>query len=69
VIDDLVTRSNEIQAEFYNFRAQIGGREVTNNEILDILRSERGDKGRRAAWEASKQSTGRVAGPLLELVK
>jgi peptidyl-dipeptidase A len=69
VIDDLVTRSNEIQAEFYNFRAQIGGREVTNNEILDILRSERGDKGRRAAWEASKQITGRVAGPLLELVK
>jgi peptidyl-dipeptidase A len=69
VIDDLVRRSNEIQAEFYNFRSRIDGCEVSNNEILHILRSERGQEGRRAAWEASKQIAARVAGPLLELVK
>jgi peptidyl-dipeptidase A len=69
VIDDLVRRSNEIQAEFYNFRSRIEGSEVTNNEILHILRSERGEERRRATWEASKQIAARVAGPLLELVK
>ncbi len=68
VIDDLVRRSNDIQAEFYSFRAQLDGREVTNNEILDVLRSERDEGRRKAAWEASKQIAPRVAGRLLELV-
>jgi peptidyl-dipeptidase A len=68
VIDDLVRRSNQIQAEFYTYRARLDGREVTNNEILEILRRERDDGKRRAAWEASKQIAPRVAGPLLELV-
>ncbi|UCF19842.1 MAG: M2 family metallopeptidase [Gemmatimonadota bacterium] len=68
VIDDLVRRSNEIQAEFYNFRARIGEREVTNNEIRGILRAERDEERRRTAWEASKQIAPRVADRLLELV-
>ena len=68
VIEDLVRRANAIQAEFYNFRGRIGGREVTNNEILEILRSERASSVRRSAWEASKQIAPRVAQPLLELI-
>jgi peptidyl-dipeptidase A len=69
VIDDLVQRSNAIQAEFYNFRGRLEGREVTNNEILEVLRGERRLPLRRSAWEASKQIAPRVAGPLLELVE
>ncbi|UCC49077.1 MAG: M2 family metallopeptidase, partial [Gemmatimonadota bacterium] len=68
VIDDLVRRSNEIQAQFYTFRARLEGREVTNNEIIDILRSELDVARRKAAWEASKQIAPRVAEPLIELV-
>jgi peptidyl-dipeptidase A len=68
VIEDLVRRANAIQAEFYNFRGRINGREVTNNEILEVLRDEREPGRRRAAWEASKQIAPGVAGPLLELV-
>ncbi len=68
VIDDLVRRSKAIEAEFVNFRARIEGREVTNNEILEILRAERDEARRRAAWEASKQIAPRVAERLLELV-
>lgn len=68
VIEDLVRRSNRIQSEFYTFRSQLDGREVTNNQILDILRSERDEDRRKAAWEASKQIAPRVAGPLLKLV-
>lgn len=69
VIEDLVRRSNEIQAEFYTFRAQLEGRPVTNNEILDVLRGERDEARRRAAWEASKQIAPRVAGRLRDLVE
>jgi peptidyl-dipeptidase A len=69
VIDDLVRRSNEIQAEFYTFRARLDGREVTNNEILEVMRSERQEARRKAAWEASKQIAPRVAPRLLELVR
>ncbi|UCC73610.1 MAG: M2 family metallopeptidase [Gemmatimonadota bacterium] len=69
VIDDLVRRGNEIQAEFYTFRAQLEGLPVTNNEILDVLRSERDEARRKAAWEASKQIAPRVAARLLELVR
>ncbi len=68
LIEDLVRRGNAIQAEFYNFRGRIDGREVTNNEILEVLRGERDTEARKAAWEASKQIAPRVAGPLLELV-
>ncbi|KPK82490.1 MAG: hypothetical protein AMS25_02165 [Gemmatimonas sp. SM23_52] len=68
VIDDLVRRSNEIQAEFYTFRARLDGREITNNEIIEVLRGERDAARRKAAWEASKQIAHRVAEPLLELV-
>ncbi len=68
LIEELVSRSNAIQAEFYNFRGLIDGREVTNNEILEVLRSERRSVIRKSAWEASKQIAPRVAGPLLELI-
>lgn len=68
VIDDLVRRSNEIQAQFYTFRAQLDGCEVTNNEIIYVLRSEHDVAQRKAAWEASKQIAPRVSEPLLELV-
>jgi peptidyl-dipeptidase A len=68
VIDDLVRRVNQIQAEFYTFRARLDGREITNNEIIQLLRSERDPTRRKAAWEASKQIAPRVAERLLELV-
>ncbi|NIV22342.1 MAG: peptidase M3A and M3B thimet/oligopeptidase F [Gemmatimonadetes bacterium] len=68
-IEDLVRRAKNIQAEFYTFRAELDGRPVTNNAILDVLREERKTPRRRAAWEASKGIGPRVAGPLLELVE
>ncbi len=69
VINDLVRRSKEIQSEFFTFRAQLDGHQVTNNQILDVLRSERDENRRRAAWEASKQIGPLVAPRLLALVE
>ncbi len=69
VIDDLVRRSKAIESEFVNFRAQLDGREVTNNELLEVMRTERDERRRKAAWEASKQIAPRVSERLRDLVR
>jgi peptidyl-dipeptidase A len=69
VIDDLVRQGKRIESEFYTFRARLDGREVTNNEILEILRGELDEGRRKEAWKASKQIAPRVAEPLRALVE
>lgn len=68
VIGDLVRRSKAIESEFVNFRAQLDAREVTNNELLKVMRTERDERRRKEAWEASKQIAPRVSAQLRELV-
>lgn len=68
-IDDLVNRHAELERLFYGFRAELDGQRVTNNEIVDVLTTERDSAKRRAAWEASKQIGAQVAEPLRELVR
>jgi peptidyl-dipeptidase A len=68
-IEDLSGRAAELEQTFTTFRAALEGREVTDNEIREILRTERDGARRRAAWEASKQIGSQVAEPLRELVR
>lgn len=66
-IRDLVRRSSEIEAEFYSFRAELDGSEVSNNELEEVFRTETDPARRREAWEASKQIGRRVGEPIREL--
>ncbi len=66
-IRDLVRRSSEIEAEFYSFRAEFDGAEVSNNELEEVFRTETDPARRREAWEASKQIGRRVGGTIREL--
>ena len=63
-----ISRIEELEAEanalYGNHRAEIGGREVGENELREILRTSRDEELRREAWEASK-SVGREAAPLV----
>ena len=68
-IDDLVNRHAELERLFYGFRAELHGERVTNNQIVDVLQTERDSSARRAAWDASKQIGAQVAEPLRELVR
>ena len=66
----LVDLQVEIESEFNNFRAKLGGnREVTDNQLRDILRDSTDSTEVHEAWEASKQIGPRVADRILELVK
>lgn len=68
-IEDLARRAAELQKTFTTFRATLDGVRVSNNQLLDILRTERDGGRRREAWEASKQVAREAAEPLRELVR
>jgi peptidyl-dipeptidase A len=68
-IEDLVRRATELEQAFTEHRAVFAGERVTNNQLMDVLATERGEGRRREAWEASKQIGREVAEPLRELVR
>lgn len=55
----LLTQMSELEVQltsaFSKFRATVGGAQVTNNDLTDLLRTHEDPEIRREAWEASKQ--------------
>jgi peptidyl-dipeptidase A len=68
-IEDFSRREAELEQTFYNFRAELDGERLSNNEVLEVLRTERAGERRRAAWEAGKRIGRELAEPLRELVR
>jgi peptidyl-dipeptidase A len=58
-----------LESRFNQFRAQLDGRSVTDNELVDVLRQSDDIAQRRRAWEASKQIGPEVEADLLSLVR
>ena len=68
-IERIAELEASVRQEYYNFRARVNGKEVSDNELDQILgESEDSDEVRRA-WEASKQVGARVADHLRELAR
>ncbi|MFH1468945.1 MAG: M2 family metallopeptidase [Pseudomonadota bacterium] len=65
----MVALGTEVEEIYSTHRGTIDGREVDENEILDILGDSTDRALRQQAWEASKQVGPLVAEKLLELVK
>lgn len=68
-IEELTRREVAIESIFNTFRAELQGKQVTENELNEILRQSDDRELRRQAWEASKQIGTHVAGLLIELVE
>jgi peptidyl-dipeptidase A len=68
-IRELSFREAELERTFYNFRARLDGREASDNELREVLRTAVDERRRREAWRASKEIGPRIAGPLVELVR
>lgn len=70
---DLMRRITDLESKvdnkFSTFRGTIDGKEVTNNQILEILKKESGSNVRKKAWEASKQVGQVVEKDLIQLVQ
>jgi len=58
----------EISGHYANFRGEVDGKKLTNNDIKDILKQSDDSRQRRQAWEASKQIGPVVRELILELV-
>jgi len=69
LLKQIVELSNEIAKKFNTHRGRIDGREVTDNEIKEILKTETDSEKREKAWLASKQVGKAVADDILRLVK
>ena len=68
-IERMVKIEKALESRFNNFRADLDGARVTDNQLLDVLRLENESARRRRAWEASKQIAREVEGDLLALVR
>lgn len=67
--EDIVKLSAKIEERFSTFRASINGKQLTDNEIDDILKTSESESALRSAWEASKKIGEFVAADIIELVK
>jgi peptidyl-dipeptidase A len=69
-LNERITKlSSEIENRFNVFRGKIDGREVTLNDIQEILRKSTDSELRRKAWEASKAVGSEVAADVVRLAK
>ncbi|OHB66074.1 MAG: hypothetical protein A2Y77_17585 [Planctomycetes bacterium RBG_13_62_9] len=69
LLKQIVELGTQIEKNFSTFRGKLDGKEVTDNEIKDILKEETDSIKRQKAWLASKQVGEAVAGDLIQLVR
>lgn len=69
LLSDISKKESELSLSYTNFRPKIAGKEVSDNEIRDILKNELDPKERQKAWEASKEIGNVLAPQILALVK
>lgn len=68
VIEEIARREMELETLFGNYRAELRGDRVTDNQIREVLRQSGDSELRREAWEAGK-SVGALSAPkILELI-
>ena len=68
LLKKISAKSNAMLRSFNTFRPKLDGKELTENDIRNILRDSHDSARRRAAWEASKKVGQAVVGDLKELV-
>ena len=69
LMERIVKLATKTEEKFSTFRGKIDGREVTDNEIREILRKDINSEKRKKAWLASKEVGDVVSADLVELVK
>jgi peptidyl-dipeptidase A len=69
LIAERLKMETEINKKYSNFRANINGKELSDNEIEDILRNSLKSSELQAAWEGSKMIGPVVAEDIIKLIK
>jgi len=61
VIKEMAALSNKVEKAYDVFRARVDGKDLSENDVRDVLRKSKDSARRRAVWEASKS-----VGPIIE---
>lgn len=69
LIAERLKMETEITKKYGNFRAKVNNKELSDNQIEDILRNSVSGDELRSAWEAHKQIGPEVAEDIINLVK
>ncbi len=69
LIKEIVEKSTKVERIFNTYRAKIGDKEFTDNEIKKILKEETDSEKLREAWEASKKQGVIVEKEVIEIIK
>ena len=69
LLHELTERENKIEQKFNKFRAKVGNKEMTDNEIKELLKKETDSKKLQGAWEASKRQAEIVVEELIVIIK
>lgn len=68
LLEAIARKEAELARTYANFRPQIDGKALTENELREILKKENDPEKRRLAWEASKEIGTALAPQILSLV-
>jgi len=69
LINQIIEKETKVEQKFNKFRANLEGKELTDNDIKEILKSETDSQKLQAAWEASKKQGELVEKDMLEIIK
>ncbi len=68
-LEEMVRMQNETEQKFSTFRAEVNGKQLTDNQLEDVLKTSKNSKELEAAWVASKHVGDVVVKDVLALVK
>jgi len=68
-LEEMINLQMDIERRFNTFRAEVNGRNLTDNDVEEVLDSSRDFEELKAVWEASKEIGGLISEDLIELVR
>jgi peptidyl-dipeptidase A len=68
-LEELIRRQSAISQKFYTYRAKVGDRILSDNQVDSILKYSSNSAELEETWKASKQIGHDIAAELIELVK
>jgi peptidyl-dipeptidase A len=69
LLKKITAKSNAVEKAFNVFRARVDGKEMTDSQVRQVLKTSTNSERRRAVWQASKKVGQVVEADLRELVK
>ena len=69
LLNQIIVKSMELEKVYGEYRATLNGKEITDNDVEDILRTSKNNKELQEVWESHKNIGPKVEKGLIEIVK